>query len=146
MTNNTSNSVPPIGLTGQPGQGPHSSAMATQQASVARQAALIGVSSGGKRRKYRGGTGPTTIVPVINAPYNSGLVNGPDNQQVSGTTTLVSGRAQATGDPVVLVGGYKYISKKGKGKTNKLLPKTIGGKRRKSKRRQTKRRRTKRRA
>lgn len=136
----------PIAFNAPMGQTPHSSAMAMQQASVARQTALI--NTGGKRRRGRFSGGTTTTIPVINTPYNSGLVNNPSNQQVSGTSTLLNGRAQGANDNVPLVphkGGYKY-SKKGRGRTSKrslIRDFRIGGKRRKSK--TVKRRRTKRR-
>jgi hypothetical protein len=136
-----------IGLTGQPGQSPYSNAAAMQQTGVARQMALIG-KTGGKRR-YRGGnpTG-TTVIPTVTVPYNSGLQNGPSQQQLSGANTLLTGRAQATGDNVALVpkvGGYRYYDSgkrgRGKGKRQNSLRKShklLGGKRRR-KRRQTRR-------
>jgi hypothetical protein len=138
-----------IGLTGQPGQSPYSNAAAMQQAGVARQMALIGKTGG--RRRYRGGAGEgitgTTVIPTVTVSYNSGLQNGPSQQQVSGTNTLLTGRAQATGDNVALVqskhvGGYRYYESakrgRGKGKRQNSLRKSVGGKRRR-KRRQTRR-------
>jgi hypothetical protein len=138
-----------IGFTGQPGQSPYSNAAAMQQAGVARQMALIGKTGG--RRKYRGGAGEgATVIPTVTVPYNSGLQNGPSQQQLSGANTLLNGRAQATGDNVALVpskhvGGYRYYDSgkrgRGKGKKQNSLRKThklLGGKRRR-KRRQTRR-------
>jgi hypothetical protein len=135
-----------IGLTGQPGQSPYSNAAAMQQAGVARQMALIGKTGG--RRRYRGGGGEgTTVIPTVTVPYNSGLQNGPNQQQLSGANTLLTGRAQATGDNVELVprkhiGGYRYYESakrgRGKGKRQNSLRKSVGGKRRR-KRRQTRR-------